>query len=73
MKEFITTEGRGTRLRPLTHTSNKHLIFLVNKPMIYYALESVIRAGINDIGILINPETVDEIKEALGDGAKWGG
>ena len=72
MKALITSGGHGSRLRPLTHTSNKHLIPIANKPMIYYTLESVIQAGIKDIGILINPDTGNEIKEALGDGKKWG-
>lgn len=72
MKALITSGGRGSRLRPLTHTSNKHLIPLANKPMIHYAIESVIQAGIKNIGILINPNTGKEIKEALGNGKKWG-
>jgi glucose-1-phosphate thymidylyltransferase len=72
LKALITSGGHGSRLRPLTHTSNKHLIPIANKPMIFYAIESVIQAGIKDIGILINPGTGNEIKEALGNGKKWG-
>ncbi len=71
MKALITAGGRGTRLRPITHTNNKHLIPIANKPMIHYAIEAVIEAGIKDIGIIINPDTGKEIKEALGNGEKW--
>jgi glucose-1-phosphate thymidylyltransferase len=72
VKALITAGGRGTRLRPITHTNNKHLIPIANKPMIHYAIEAVIDAGIKDIGIVINPDTGEEIKEALGNGERWG-
>lgn len=72
MKALITAGGKGTRLRPITHTNNKHLIPIANKPMIHYAIEAVIEAGIKEIGIVINPDTGDEIKEALGNGEIWG-
>lgn len=72
MKALITAGGRGTRLRPITHTSNKHLIPIANKPMLHYAIEAIVEAGIYDIGILVNPETREEIQQALGDGRKWG-
>ena len=71
MRALITAGGRGTRLRPLTHTSNKHLIPIANKPMIHYALEAVAAAGIRDVGIVLNPDTGDEIRRALGDGSSW--
>ena len=72
MRALITAGGRGTRLRPLTHTSNKHLIPIANTPMIHYALEAIRAAGIQDVGIAINPDTGEEIRKALGDGTAWG-
>jgi len=72
LKAVITCGGRGTRLRPITHTSNKHLIPIANKPMVHYAIEAVRQAGINQIGIVINPDTGDVIREALGHGEYWG-
>lgn len=72
MKALITAGGRGTRLRPLTHTSNKHLVPIANKPMICFALEAVTAAGITDIGIVVSPETADEMRRALGTGDRWG-
>jgi glucose-1-phosphate thymidylyltransferase len=71
MKALITAGGRGTRLRPITFTLNKHLIPLANKPMIYYAIEKVARAGIKDIAININPGD-KELPRACGNGEKWG-
>ena len=72
MRALITAGGRGTRLRPLTHTSNKHLIPIANKPMLHYALEAVAAAGIRDVGLVLNPDTGEEIQRALGDGSSWG-
>lgn len=72
MKALITSGGKGTRLRPITHTSNKHLIPIANKPMIHYAIEAVAEAGIREVGIVYNPDTGEEIKGALGNGEEWG-
>ena len=72
MRALVTAGGRGTRLRPLTHTSNKHLIPIANKPMIHYALEAIRAAGIRDVGIVINPDTGEDLKKALGDGGALG-
>ena len=71
MKALLTTGGHGTRLKPLTHTMNKHLIPIANKPIIYYALEYLAESGIKEVGIVTNAEGLD-IKEALGSGEQWG-
>ena len=71
MKAIITAGGRGTRLRPLTHTKNKHLLPVANKPMIYYAIEDVAEAGIKEVLININAGDT-EVPNSVGDGKKWG-
>lgn len=74
MKGLILAGGHGTRLRPITHTSNKHLIPLANRPMLFYAIETLREAGIKDIGIIVGhtPQRIQEIKDAVGDGSKLG-
>jgi len=72
VKALVTAGGKGTRLRPITNTHNKHLIPIANKPMIGYAIEAVAEAGIREIGIVINPDTGEELKRALGGGEAWG-
>jgi glucose-1-phosphate thymidylyltransferase len=71
MKALITAGGRGTRLRPITHTQNKHLIPIANKPILYYAIEAAVKAGIRQIGIVHNADS-DEVPKYVGDGSKWG-
>lgn len=71
MKALITSGGKGTRLRPLTHTQNKHLIPIANKPILHYAIETVIDAGISEIGILTNADS-SEVQDAIGNGSQWG-
>lgn len=74
MKGLILSGGHGTRLRPITHTSNKHLIPIANKPMLYYPIETLKSAGITDIGIIVGhtEQRIREIKEAIGDGSRFG-
>ncbi len=71
MKALIASGGRGTRLRPITHTRNKHLIPIANKPILHYAIEAAAMAGITDIAIVINADS-DEVPNAIGDGSRWG-
>jgi len=71
MKALIASGGRGTRLRPLTHTQNKHLIPIANKPILHYAIEGVRDAGIKEIGIIINADST-EVPDAIGDGSNFG-
>ena len=71
MKALILSGGKGTRLRPITHTSAKQLIPIANKPVLFYGLETIVSCGITDVGIIVG-DTKNEIKAAVGDGSKWG-
>ncbi|MFH1540648.1 MAG: glucose-1-phosphate thymidylyltransferase [Elusimicrobiota bacterium] len=71
MKALVLSGGKGTRLRPITHTSAKQLVPIANKPILFYGLEAIADSGIKDVGIVVG-DTKNEIMAAVGDGKKFG-
>lgn len=71
MKALILAAGKGTRLKPLTNTVPKHLLPVGNKPILFHVLDYIVEAGIEDIGIVVSPDSDACIREAIGDGRQW--
>ena len=71
MKGLVLAGGAGTRLRPITHTSAKQLVPVANKPILFYGLEAMAAAGIEEIGIIVG-DTRAEGMAAVGDGSQFG-
>jgi glucose-1-phosphate thymidylyltransferase len=72
MKGIILAGGSGTRLRPLTKISSKQLLPIYNKPMIFFPIETLVKAGITDILIIIAPERAGDFLNLLGSGKEFG-
>jgi glucose-1-phosphate thymidylyltransferase len=70
MRALLLAGGHGTRLRPITHTNSKQLIPVANKPILFYGLEAIARAGIREVCIIVG-DTEQEIRGAVGDGSDW--
>src|ERR687891_1046289 len=70
LKGLILSGGKGTRLRPITHTSAKQLVPVANKPVLFYGLEAMRDAGIREVGIVVG-DTAVEVEAAVGDGSTW--
>ncbi len=71
LRGLILSGGSGTRLRPITHTGAKQLVPVANKPVLFYGLEALVAAGIDEIGIVVG-DTHREIRQAVGDGSRFG-
>jgi glucose-1-phosphate thymidylyltransferase len=65
LKGLVLAGGTGSRLRPLTYAMPKQLVPVANRPILWFALDSIVSAGVADIGIIISPETGDAIKQSL--------
>ncbi len=72
MKGIILAGGLGSRLRPLTKVTNKHLLPIYDKPMIYYPIETLVRAGIKDIMIVTGGNSAGDFLRLLGNGSEFG-
>ena len=72
MKALVLSGGKGTRLRPLTHTLAKQLVPVGNRPILSYVMGHLQEAGIIDVGVVIAPETGADVQNYLEDGSKWG-
>lgn len=72
MKGVILAGGLGTRLLPLTKVTNKHLLPIYNKPMIYYPIEALVTAGIRDILIVTGGNNAGDFLKLLGNGKEFG-
>src|SRR3990170_37405 len=71
MKALVLCGGKGTRLRPFTHTLPKQLIPIANRPIVHYVMDHLRAAAVHDVGVIVAPESRDHIRDALADNP-WG-
>ena len=70
LKGVIPAGGHGTRLRPITHTTQKQLIPIANKALIYYVIEDLVSVGVEEIAVIVGPNK-EMVKECVGNGDRW--
>lgn len=70
-KALLLCAGMGSRLRPLTYTTAKHILPVANKPILFSTIEMLQRAGIDEIGIVV-ASNKDDLMKGVGDGSRWG-
>ena len=71
MKALVLSGGKGTRLKPLTHTMPKQLVPVANEPILGYVFQHIQDAGIKDVGVVVSPETQNDVRQFLGKGSRW--
>ncbi len=71
LRGLVLSGGKGSRLRPFTYTGAKQLVPIANKPILFYALESLAEAGVRRVGIVVG-DTREEVAAAVGDGSRFG-
>jgi glucose-1-phosphate thymidylyltransferase len=71
MKALVLSGGKGTRLRPITHTLAKQLVPVANEPILGYVFQHLMDAGIKEVGVIVAPETQEDVRRFLGDGRRW--
>ena len=71
LKGLVMAGGKGNRLRPFTYTGAKQLVPIANKPVLFYGIEQLVAAGITEIALVVG-DTAAQVREALGDGARFG-
>jgi glucose-1-phosphate thymidylyltransferase len=72
LKGVVLAGGKATRLRPLTKVTNKHLLPIYDRPLIYYPLQAMGRAGVQDVLVITNPEHAGHFIQLLGSGREFG-